>query len=320
MAGVGGHDIHAEFARDDAEFRLGTFEFRRRRDEGARIGVACVMQIARRAFLNNAPTVHDEHAIAKARDDREIVRDEDQSHAALGDEIVQDAQHLVLHRHVERGGRFIRDQEIGIGDQHHRDHRALAHAAGKLMRIELKNHFRISDAHRFQHLQRAPFRLASAGPAMQPIGLHDLRADALHGVQRVLRVLHHHGEAPASQRAPFPLAEPSQIAPVESEFARLHYARRGDQAEDRARRRRFARTGLADDAESLPAEREADVAHGAHEAAPAGIADFEPFDLEQRGRAHCDLGSNVSRSPSPRRLNPRLTTKMARPGIVATHH
>ena len=139
-------------------------------------------------------------------------------------EIVQDAQHLVLHRHIERRGGFIRDQEIGIGDQHHRDHRALAHPAGKLMRIELKNHFRISDAHLFQHLQRTLFRLASAGPAMKPIGLHDLRADALHGVQRVYSgscITTWRGFGLAARAIPARRAQ-SDRALVESEFARLH--------------------------------------------------------------------------------------------------
>src|SRR3546814_1437784 len=32
------------------------------------------------------------------------------------------------------------------------------------------------------------------------------------------------------------------------------------------------------------------------------------------------LGSSTSRRPSPSRLNPRLTMKMAMPGTVATHH
>ena len=51
-------------------------------------------------------------------------------------ELVEDAQHLELHRHVERRGRLVGDQQVGLGDQHHGDHRALAHAARDLVRIE----------------------------------------------------------------------------------------------------------------------------------------------------------------------------------------
>ena len=43
-----------------------------------------------------------------------------------------------LHGDVERGGRLVGDQEVGLGDQHHGDHHPLAHAAGELVRIGAK--------------------------------------------------------------------------------------------------------------------------------------------------------------------------------------
>ena len=69
-------------------------------------------------------------------------------------QIVEDGQHCVLHGDVERGGGFVGDQEIGLGDQHHGDHDALAHAAGELVRIEVVDPFGIADVHRLEHLQR----------------------------------------------------------------------------------------------------------------------------------------------------------------------
>ena len=42
---------------------------------------------------------------------------------------------LRLDRHVERGRRLVGDQHLGIAGQRDRDHHALAHAAGELMRI-----------------------------------------------------------------------------------------------------------------------------------------------------------------------------------------
>ena len=42
---------------------------------------------------------------------------------------------LRLRRHVERRRRLVGDQQVGIVDQRHRDHHALAHAAGELVRV-----------------------------------------------------------------------------------------------------------------------------------------------------------------------------------------
>ena len=58
------------------------------------------------------------------------------------------SQHLLLHRHVQRGGGLVGDDQRGRAHQAHADHRALAHAAGELVRV----------------LARAPLRGAGSGP------------------------------------------------------------------------------------------------------------------------------------------------------------
>src|SRR5882672_3801842 len=80
----------------------------------------------------------------------------------------------------------------------------------------------------------------------------------------------------------------------------------------------FAGAAFAHDAQALAAQGEADAAHRADIAVVAGIGDAEVAHGEQ-GIGH-DLASPASRSPSPSRLKPRLTMKMARPGMVGTHH
>ena len=101
-------------------------------------------------------------------------------HAALGHQVVHDRQHLHLHRDVERRGRLVGDQQIGAGDQHHRDHDALAHAAGDLVRIGVVDALRIADPHGLQHLERAaraprartrPRGPASASAIWPPTGI-----------------------------------------------------------------------------------------------------------------------------------------------------
>ena len=95
-------------------------------------------------------------------------------------------QHLHAHRDVERRGRLVGDEHLGLRDQHHRDHDALAHAARDLVRIEARR--------RAPDRGCAPRRACRAPAAlrlrprlafvMHAVGLGDLVADALHRVER----------------------------------------------------------------------------------------------------------------------------------------
>ncbi len=67
-------------------------------------------------------------------DHRKIVGDEDVCEVALLPGIQEHVQHLRLDRHIERGDRFVGNQEFGIGDQRAGDRDALALAAGEFVR------------------------------------------------------------------------------------------------------------------------------------------------------------------------------------------
>ncbi len=111
---------------------------------------------------------------------------------------LQQRQHLRLDRHVERGGRLVRDQQARIAGQRHRDHHALAHAAGELVRIGVDARRRIRNADEPQHLQDL---LAPLGPAHRPVQhdrLGDLVADGHHRVQRAHRLLEDHRDVAAA--------------------------------------------------------------------------------------------------------------------------
>ena len=54
---------------------------------------------------------------AMPRDDAEVVRDQQQAHALLALQVAQQVEDLLLDRHVERGGRLVGDQEVGLGGQ-----------------------------------------------------------------------------------------------------------------------------------------------------------------------------------------------------------
>jgi len=52
---------------------------------------------------------------------------------ALGAEPVEHLENLRLHRHVQRRGGFVRDEDLRLGRQRDRDHHPLAHAAAQLV-------------------------------------------------------------------------------------------------------------------------------------------------------------------------------------------
>ena len=80
--------------------------------------------------------------------------------------------------------------------------------------------------------------------------------------------------------------------------------------------------GLAvapDHTDLLATDLEIDAAHRLEHPLLGGEAHVQSLDFHQRFAHRECLGSSTSRRPSPSRLKPRLTTKMARPGTVATH-
>ena len=80
-------------------------------------------------------------------------------------------QDLRLHRDVERGGRLVGDQQIGLVGERHRDHHALALAARQLVRIAREPACGIGDADLGQQLDDARARRARrVMPAMQQRG------------------------------------------------------------------------------------------------------------------------------------------------------
>ena len=92
---------------------------------------------------------------------------------------------LRLDRHVERGRRLVGDQQLGVVDQRHRDHHALAHAARELVRVGVDAPARLGDADEPEHLDRAVARLRPCDTSLVGAdGLDELVADPVERVQR----------------------------------------------------------------------------------------------------------------------------------------
>jgi hypothetical protein len=143
------------------------------------------------------------------------VRDEDQAHPPVCHQPVENAQYVELHRHIERRSRLVRDQQFGSCDQHHGDHRALAHASRNLMRIEIVDAFHVADLHRFEHGERALPRLRLADGLVCAQRLDDLPADAHDRIQRIFWVLQDHRDALAPELAELPGRGVQQVDALE---------------------------------------------------------------------------------------------------------
>ena len=94
-----------------------------------------MQQLGGRAFLHQAPGVHHAEPIAQIGMHRQVMGDEQQRGADLALDFADHRQHVLLHDHVQRRGRLIRDDEIRAAYRGQRDGHALPHPAGQFVRI-----------------------------------------------------------------------------------------------------------------------------------------------------------------------------------------
>ena len=117
-------------------------------DESPGVGVARVGQhLLCGPLLHDLTRIHDEHALTHAGDDAQRVADEDDGGAEVAVELADEVEDLRLDRHVERGGGLVRDQQGRLVAEAQREHDALTHAAGELMRIAVDGALGRGDTH-----------------------------------------------------------------------------------------------------------------------------------------------------------------------------
>ena len=95
--------------------------------------------------------------------------------AELALQVGEQPQDLRLHRDVERGGRLVGDQQLGLAHQRHGDHHALAQAARELVRELAEPHARRGDADAAQQFGGA---VAAPRRAGRPCGASAPRPSA----------------------------------------------------------------------------------------------------------------------------------------------
>ncbi|MCY1421506.1 hypothetical protein D9M71_371640 [compost metagenome] len=94
-------------------------------------------QVFTQRLFDDATALHDTYPMRNSSHQVEVVGDQQQRHAQAFLQFAQQVEDFQLYRDVERGGRFVGDQQLRLAGQGHGDHHPLPLAAGKLMRIGL---------------------------------------------------------------------------------------------------------------------------------------------------------------------------------------
>jgi hypothetical protein len=157
-----------------------------------------VEDLAHRRVLDDAAAIHDEDAVAEPGHHAERMGDQHDRGVAAALELAHEIEDLRLDGDVERGGGLIGDQQIRLAEQRHRDHHALAHAAGEFVRIRVEPARRLGDAHALEERDRGGPRLGLAHAAVGDQNLGHLPADPEIGIERGHGVLEDHGDAAAA--------------------------------------------------------------------------------------------------------------------------
>ena len=167
-------------------------------------------------------------------------------------DLTQQPEHLRLHRDVERRRRLVRDQQLRLEREPHRDHRPLLHAARILMRVLARADACVGEMHGIEQADRPLVRLRLAQPAVQLVGLTHLAAHPEHRVERAQRILRNQRDAVAPDAAHLALRLAGQRLACERDGAGGDPRALGQKAEDGERRHGLARAGFADEADDLP--------------------------------------------------------------------
>src|SRR5207249_11723140 len=108
---------------------------------------------------------------------------------------------LRLDGHVERGGRLVGDQKLRAAGERDRDHGALAHTAGELVRIVVDALLRRWNAGTLEQRDRLVARLRVGQAAVAHQYFDDLLTNRVGWIERGHRLLKDHREAIAAQIA-----------------------------------------------------------------------------------------------------------------------
>ncbi len=166
-------------------------------------------EVLRGAGLEQPSRVHDRDPVGELEQQRQVVGDEQDREPEAVLELHDLRQDVALHHHVERGGRLVHDDDLGVGREGHGDHHPLPHAAGQLVRVGAEPVAR--DADQVEQFGRLLVRLGPGQLQVRLDRVEQLRLDAEHRVERVHRALEDDRDLPPAHRAQLAVVHREQV-------------------------------------------------------------------------------------------------------------
>ncbi|MCY1310312.1 hypothetical protein D9M70_604900 [compost metagenome] len=104
--------------------------------------------------FDDPAVLHHCHPVTEIGDDAEIVCHDQHCHAGIALDVAQQIENFRLHRDVQRRGRLVGNQEIGITRDRTGDQHPLRHAAGDLVGIGIENPLRLGQTDALEKIER----------------------------------------------------------------------------------------------------------------------------------------------------------------------
>ena len=241
--------------------------------EGAGVGVARMgKEGGSGCAFHNASGVHDIDVVAGLGDDGEVVGDEDDGGTQVLLAFADEVEDLLLDGDVEGGGGLVGDEKLGLGDEGHRDHDSLAHAAREFVGIAIDAGFGVGDADFGESLDGAGASGIALDTKVESEGFGELVDNLEVGIERGHGVLEDHRDPFAADGAQVFLVFGQEINAIKEGFAGVDFSRGlGNEAQKGITGDGFAGTGFADDAEGFSSfDRKGDILHRVDDAV-AGV-------------------------------------------------
>ena len=205
------------------------------------------------AELDDLAALEHHDAIGDLRDDREVVGYVQRRRAVLANEFAKRGEALDLRRHVERGGRLVEDQNVGLGDHRHRRHHALQLPAGDLMGIARADRLRARQIELPEKVDRLGARRLRRQHAVADRGFAHLLHQRVRRIERGGGALRDIGDLGPAQRAPLVGADRADVLVAEDDGAANDIAVAAGVAHRGQADRRLAGAEFADQADHLAA-------------------------------------------------------------------
>lgn len=186
------------------------------------------------SLFHNFSAVHNGNIMTGLRDRGNVMRDHNNADVEFILQSRQQLNHLPLRHHVQSCGWFVGNQDLRTANQRQRNHRALLHASGKLMRILHKPGF--CDADALKQILRALNRFLARYILMLLQGIDNLIADLLHRVERRHRILENNRDFLPADFADFIIRRRHKIRSIQEDLAFGNFAVAREQPHQRKRR------------------------------------------------------------------------------------